>query len=362
MKIALVVHDFDPGYGHGRYAVELASRIGAVHDVHVYASRFAVAPPPNVTFQRVPAIRVSAMLTILSFMRTSETLLQRRCYDIVHAQGLTCRHASVITAHICNAARQHQPGHTFKSRCFASIASMLERRFYSANRHARVIAVSAVVASELVSSAGVAVMPRIIYHGVDACRFHPATSGERVMARRHFNLPVDGWTWLFVGLDEVIRQLPSFPEALLLVVTRSRMDSYKRLASVCGVSHRVTFHGPEQRTELAYQAADVLVYPSSYDAFGMVVAEAMASGLPVVAGRNIGAAEWIEHGKNGLLCDAGDRASLGSALSKLSGNPPGAVSMGSAARETVLRHTWDACARSTLAVYEEVCGQTLRNR
>jgi glycosyltransferase involved in cell wall biosynthesis len=98
------------------------------------------------------------------------------------------------------------------------------------------------------------------------------------------------------------------------------------------------------------------VYPSEYDAFGLVVAEAMASTLPVIVGREIGVAELITHQKNGLLCDPGDSESLRQQLEWVQANPARAARLGHAARQTVEQYSWDACAEGTLRIYEKVVG------
>ena len=59
---------------------------------------------------------------------------------------------------------------------------------------------------------------------------------------------------------------------------------------------------------------DVLVVPSFFDSFGMVVAEAMACGLPVVVTQNVGAKEMISPGVNGLIVPAGDAGALADAM------------------------------------------------
>jgi glycosyltransferase involved in cell wall biosynthesis len=105
----------------------------------------------------------------------------------------------------------------------------------------------------------------------------------------------------------------------------------------------------------AYNAADVLVHPSSYDSFGLVVAEAMACELPVVVGTEAGASEWIHDRRNGLVC-ADDRASVEAALRWLRDDPVRAAQVGRAARRTVESYSWDACAEATERVYARVAG------
>jgi len=200
MKVALVVHDFDPGFGQGRYTVELARRLASRYDIHVLANSFAVAPEPNVTFQKIRARRKSAIATIVSFARGAEKTLRQGHFDLVHAQGLTCSRADVITAHICNAARyQHNRANGWKSKLFALVASSLERRFYQRSQPGRLLTVSHRVAEEIKKHYGWSQPGTVTYHGIDLGEFHPATEEERVRARAYYQLTSVSWVWLFMG-------------------------------------------------------------------------------------------------------------------------------------------------------------------
>src|SRR4249919_3206 len=101
MRIAFVLHDYNRVLGHGRYVTELAERFAREHDVHVYANSFA-GVAPGITAHRVPAVRASALTTILSFYATAAIAVGRD-FDVVHAQGAVLPSADVITAHISNA-------------------------------------------------------------------------------------------------------------------------------------------------------------------------------------------------------------------------------------------------------------------
>ena len=81
----------------------------------------------------------------------------------------------------------------------------------------------------------------------------------------------------------------------------------------------VSFKGWLNQRELTrcYENADVLVVPSRYEPFGMVVVEGMAHGLAVVAANTGGPAELIRHGESGLLFKPGDAQDLASALRTL---------------------------------------------
>jgi glycosyltransferase involved in cell wall biosynthesis len=78
----------------------------------------------------------------------------------------------------------------------------------------------------------------------------------------------------------------------------------------------MTFHGSVVRPVLfdAFERADVLMFPTLSDGFGMVVTEAFARGLPVITTDQAGASDFVRHGENGLIIPAGDTTAIGDAL------------------------------------------------
>ncbi len=85
---------------------------------------------------------------------------------------------------------------------------------------------------------------------------------------------------------------------------------------------------------------DVLILPSFFDSFGMVVAEAMACGLPAIVTQNVGAKEMVESGVNGLIVPAGDAAALAAAMGWFIDNRAQLPEMSTAARHTAERYDW----------------------
>ena len=131
-------------------------------------------------------------------------------------------------------------------------------------------------------------------------------------------------------------------------------SEFKTLATALGIAHRVKFVGPQKLLGPWYRAADVFAFPTSYEAFGMVITEALAAGIPVVVPREAGAAELIEHGKGGYLMDRWDDVNqLTGFLRKLEDDALRAA-MGKMARLTAESRTWDDAANETLAVYYRV--------
>lgn len=129
----------------------------------------------------------------------------------------------------------------------------------------------------------------------------------------------------------------------------------ERLAAPYG--GRAIFPGPIAAAErpLVYALADVYVQPSLFEAFGLPVAEAMASGLPVVGSDAGGIPEQIEDGVTGYLVPYGDSAALADALARLLCDPPLGAALGRAGRERVRRlATWDLAAEQLADVFREL--------
>jgi glycosyltransferase involved in cell wall biosynthesis len=106
-------------------------------------------------------------------------------------------------------------------------------------------------------------------------------------------------------------------------------------AAALGVDGRVKFLGFANQTELPaiYSSADLMVLPSQYDAFGVVVNEAMLCGCPVAASDHVGAArDLIEHGRTGFVYPCGDIDALAAVLRQAQQDWGQLSGMGGAAR------------------------------
>ncbi len=116
----------------------------------------------------------------------------------------------------------------------------------------------------------------------------------------------------------------------------------------------VRFHGSVPQTDLfrAYETADVLVFPTLSDGFGMVVAEAMAHGLPVITTDQAGAASFVTPHHNGLLVPAGDARTLADALRWCLDNRVRLAEMRHHALETARHRQWLDYRRELVATLD----------
>jgi alpha-maltose-1-phosphate synthase len=90
-----------------------------------------------------------------------------------------------------------------------------------------------------------------------------------------------------------------------------------------------------------FHNAQIFCLPSVQEGLALVIAEAMACGLPVVATENTGCREFIEDGKSGLICEAGDSGFIANSIERLLDAPNDALQMGAGAAEAAKSFGWD---------------------
>jgi glycosyltransferase involved in cell wall biosynthesis len=159
----------------------------------------------------------------------------------------------------------------------------------------------------------------------------------------------DGSMFLYVGrldaekgLETLLEAFRDVPGRLVLVGSGGDEARLRDLAD-----ERVTFAGPRDRDEVVgfYAEADVFVLPSQSEPWGMVLNEAAAAGLPLVATEQAGAShDLIEDGVNGFRVPAGDVDALREALLRLQADPELRRSAGARSRELAARLTPEAWA------------------
>jgi glycosyltransferase involved in cell wall biosynthesis len=111
---------------------------------------------------------------------------------------------------------------------------------------------------------------------------------------------------------------------------------------------------PHDQLEERYARAAVVACPSHREGFGVVCAEAMAHGRPVVAGNVGGLRDLVVHEETGLLIEPGDVAALREALARLLGDADLRRRFGEAGRARIAEHfTWQRFADETLQAYED---------
>jgi UDP-glucose:(heptosyl)LPS alpha-1,3-glucosyltransferase len=365
LRIAFVVHDYNRHMGHSRYVAELASRFKREHEVHVFANTFEEPDPAGIVYHHVPAWRGSALASILSFVLPATALVRGR-FDIVHAQGLCGLRHNVATAHFCqpgwyDALVRANGALTWRQSLSRTLITPLEQLALAKQSTRRVIAISESIRKDLAQFFGRGEGVRVIYHGVDAEKFHPR---NRIVCRDRLRSELGAAPGqclaLFVGnlqkgAAAAIRAAARVAGIRLVLVSSSNPETDRAVARAEGAADRVVFHPFSKSIEQFFAAADVFVFPTIYEPYGMVISEAMASGLPVITSRAAGAAELIEHGESGWLTDTPwDPDQIAEGLRALAADAGLRQRMGAAARIRIEAYTWDRAAEQTLAVYREL--------
>ena len=152
--------------------------------------------------------------------------------------------------------------------------------------------------------------------------------------------------------------LEAFPAVRFLIAGRGPLlEELRRMAEAHGVGHRFHFLGyiSDAERDRLYQVADVAVFPSLYEPFGIVVLEAMMAGAPVVVSSTGGLAEIVASQEVGLLHTPGDPRSLAQAVLHTLHHPEeAAVRVENALRMIDAVYRWSRIAERTRAVYERV--------
>jgi glycosyltransferase involved in cell wall biosynthesis len=195
--------------------------------------------------------------------------------------------------------------------------------------------------------------------GVDHHRFTP------------FSIPFDGPpTLLFVGrlryykgLDTLVRALADLPGVRASVVGDGPMRPvWEALATTSGVADRVRFLGEVNDADLPaiYRQAHLFVLPANAraEAFGTVLVEAMASGLPCITTEVGTGTSWVvQDGVTGLIVPPHDLRALAEAVRSLLDAPRRRMAMGQAARARVeAEFTLEGMIARVQAVYEDALG------
>jgi len=194
--------------------------------------------------------------------------------------------------------------------------------------------------------------------GVDAAAFRPDPAARADLRRRYSlgDAPVVTCVSRLVarkGQDQLVRALPLVrarvpATRLLLVGDGPDAARLRRLAQECGVAEHVVFTGavPAAALPAHHAVGDVFALPCrtrggglDVEGLGIVLLEASASGLPVVAGDSGGAPETVREGETGHVVGGRDLAALVDALAGILADPDRAAEMGAAGRAWML-HEW----------------------
>lgn len=249
---------------------------------------------------------------------------------------------------------------TFKS----GMRLKLRKKTLYACRHAdRIIAISRQTADDIVRFYNIdPARIEIVYQSIDPIFFHEVPSEARSAVRDRYSLP-ESYV-LCVGTIEkrknqelLIKALPALDSSVHAVIAGRRTpyaDELEALARSMGVSHRVHFITgiPTADLPAIYQMAEVFCFPSVYEGFGLPIAEALASRVPVIAAT--GSCLEEAGGPDSVYISPDDHVALADAVSRLTVDDDLRNRIIQRGFEYVGRFSDESMARNLMRVYNDV--------
>jgi len=215
----------------------------------------------------------------------------------------------------------------------------------------------------------------VVFNGVDAAKFEfEWTKAERAACRAKYALPSEKIV-VYVGrfvrekgihvlLDAAGVILAQEPNTKFVIVGGGHRDKFEKFVRWYGLGDKVLFTGFMANRSLheIYRVADVAVFPSLYEPFGIVALEGMAAGVPVVASDAGGLREVVLHDKTGTLSYSGNAESLAWAVLHVLRDQKRADRLREAAqRRLTSDFRWDRIATQTIGIYNRVWSEFLRS-
>lgn len=192
--------------------------------------------------------------------------------------------------------------------------------------------------------------------GVDPERFDPRFRNAEMRAALSDGHPEET-VLIYVGrlssekqIDHLKPVLDAVPGTRLAIVGNGPAREALE-ARFAGTNTRFMGYLTGEALSQAYASADIFVFPSALETFGLVVVEAMAAGLPVVASRVGGVAEVVEEGRTGYTFEAGDTAGLIDGVRQIATSRARIAEMGYAARAFAQTQTWTSMMDEVVDLY-----------
>jgi UDP-glucose:(heptosyl)LPS alpha-1,3-glucosyltransferase len=282
------------------------------HEVHLFCGEYEIDPPVGTIAHRVPHLPMGRTAALWSFALWAPRLIRESRCDVVINFGRMFRQDVLRSGGGSHRGFLRKLSQEFglSRRLWHSVSIYhqsvlaMERQQFSAGHFKRILAVSEQVKRELIATYAVnEKFITVLYNGVDQDRFHPSLREKwRAPIRNRWGIPMEAPLVLFVGsgfrrkgVDRLLNAWgsPRRHGAYLLVVgDDARLGAFRARAERVAPG-RIIFAGRQDQVEEYYGAADLLALPAVQEAFGNVVLEALASGVPAVVSRGVGACELL---------------------------------------------------------------------
>jgi UDP-glucose:(heptosyl)LPS alpha-1,3-glucosyltransferase len=366
MKIGIVLSKCH-WHGSSRYVLEASQYFTKKgHEVHIFANKFDILDNEKIIFHKVPTFSSNYYINEGTISLLETILLKFHSFDVTLAQPT--RYFSPDVAEVQFVFKRwmdYKKSLGMKIEFFDKILSFFES--LNIKKAKKVIAISNSVKEDIIKYYKIPEEKiHVIYSGVNLEEFNLDNRKFRDEIREKHGISPGDILLILVGnpygrkgLEFVLRALSKIKQknVKLLVSGKDEPGEFQSLINELGLTGRVVFRvGLYTDINKYFSAADIFVLPSLYETFGLVVIEAMGSGLPVIVsnGEFIGASELIEDGKDGLLLkDPKNFEDIAEKLKFLIENENVRKQMGKEANNKARKYTWGRTADEMLEVLEE---------
>jgi glycosyltransferase involved in cell wall biosynthesis len=372
----LVTGDFVRTGGMDRANFALADYLARQGEqVHLVAHRVAseLLVQPNVTFHRVPKVTNSYLLSgpLLNWVGRSQAQQITPLGGRVLVNGGNCQWGDANWVHYVHAAYEpeNQAGmlRQMKGKVSHRISLATERK---ALQSAQVIIVNSdSTKRDLIQRFAIAPQQiHTVYYGTDPHSFYPATPQERTELRHRLGWSQEKPIVVFIGalgdrrkgfdtLFAAWQQLCAFSDwdaDLVVIGVGAELPLWQKRAEAAGISSRIRFLGFRSDVPDLLRAADCLVAPTRYEAYGLGVHEALCCGLPALVSTRAGVAErYPSHVKDLLLPAPEDAMELAAQLYRWQRNSSQYSQWINSLSKELRSYTWDDMAKSIIEKIEK---------
>jgi len=379
MRIGIIIRHCR-NFKASRYVIEISKYFcDKGHEVHIFTSDWDDLDD-RVIIHKIPKITNIFFIQELSFLLIASILLKFYRFDVTLSQA-----TRYFSPDICEMQFVYKrwAGERKKNKFGKSEKKigLKLREFrlrgqdifsppmegYNLRRCKQVIAISDIVKKEIedlynISSKKI----NVVHSGANLDFFNPNKRKFRNQIFKKHGIDLKDTLILFVGnpfdrkgLEFVIKSLSkvNHKKIKLLVIGRkevSDMSYYNNLSKKLKVENKIKFISltPELNKYLA--SSDIFIFPTLYEPFGLVILEAMASGIPVITSKDAGAAELIDNMKDGIILeDPKDYNKIADKINYLLNDKKRMKTMGKRARKKAEKYSWNAAAEKMLKVFKK---------
>jgi glycogen(starch) synthase len=250
----------------------------------------------------------------------------------------------------------------------------------AADKVDRILTVSYAMQEDLVRHGWSKSKISVVWNGVDPQKYHPnvARPEEIEAVRSRYGVKPGDKLILFIGrltwvkgVTNLVQAMPTvladYPNIKLVILGKGeQQNDITELANRLGIKDKVVSRFefvPEKERILHYAAADLCIFPSTYEPFGIVSLEAMSMAKPIIVGAQgvVGFREQVVSdgpNQNGIHVNGGSPIDIAWGIKETLSDPIRAKKWGENGRKRVFQYfTWREAAEQTLEIYQNLCSK-----